>query len=270
MAAWFVLVGTVLVLVRIPFRHVEIVPEAVEFFPGIVLIPAAGILCGPAGVLGVAAGSLVTDAVFGTWGVAALIRAVAFAIGALIAERLWHGRSRPGRGRLVRFVLIGCAACLSVAAWQSLAGTWSGLYPFGYLVVLHLANHLLFICLFAPLVLRFAEAYWLPSVGGWRSAMDSEVVSADSPTWSAVLLWAGGAVACLYGCLAGGWVYDAWPTSAVIGTRTGAWVTVPVTCLLLVQLVGLYRPSSPSADSAPPSDPPRRFGHLLIAPIERG
>lgn len=266
MVVWFLLVGTALVLVRIPFRHVDIVPGAVEFFPGIVLVPAAGIFCGPAGVLGVAAGSLATDVLFGAWGLAALIRAVAFALGALIAERLWHDRSRPDRGRLAPFVLIGCAVSFSVAAWQSLAGTWSELYPIGYLVILHLANHILFTCLFAPLVVRSAEAYWLPSVGAWRSVMDGEFIGAEPPAWSASLLWAGGVAACLYACLAGGWVYGVWPTAAAVGTRTGAWVTVPVTCLLLAQLAGLYRPSSSTAVSAPP---PRRFGHLFISPIER-
>ncbi len=276
MVGWMATTFLALVLVRLLFRGLYLVPYVVDMNPGFILIPLAGMYFGPAGVLGVVLATPVGDALCGMWGSLTPVRMLAFGLTALLAERLWYGHqeeegpeadawmARHGRARIL---LIGLPVCLCTSGWLALAGAMLRLYPFAYLFCLHFLSTLVFYLLFAPAAHALIRHEWAPNFGTWRTVMANVITPGSRPFLGDVLIWSGGMAAAVVGLLASGLGYGIWPLPIPhLGLRAGIWVWIPVGLALLVQWVGLcWR------DRGLPKVKARdgRFDGLYIPPLEK-
>ena len=67
MLVFFAVTTVLLILARLPFLPMQLIPRHLDFQPGIVLVPLAAVFFGPAGVWGSLAASLLGDKLFGQW-----------------------------------------------------------------------------------------------------------------------------------------------------------------------------------------------------------
>lgn len=246
MAAWALLTTLVFALVRVPFARMQIIPFVAEFHPGFVLAPAAGVFGGPAGVLGVLAGSLLGDALLGLWGPMSGYRAAGQVFAALSAHALWWAAPRdagettePMWREALRFMAAGAPGAFSAAAFHGLGADTAHFYPFPAVAMTVLINNLLFLVLFAPAVIDVYRRHGFPAFGNWATVMDVDV-SVSRSAVGPVLIGSGGLAAYALGLLVGRWS-GGHPASgpAVLGTWSGWPVHLVVWLCLGVQLVGI-------------------------------
>lgn len=248
MVSWFLLTTGLLLLVRLPFVKAAMIPYYLEFQPGIVVVPLAGVFWGPAGALGVLTASLAGDWLLGMWGPLSAFRAVGLFIYAYSANRLWdfsethvgkRGGLTPHWGQTLRFLYVSWPGCCAAASWPALGADILRLYPFPYFVFLLLLNNLVFTTMLGPAFYRILARELVPHFGCWREVMKEH----PSPVLSVRGAWlhvTGCAGACVAGILLGGSVYRMWPDQAfVIGTSTGSLLVALVLPLMLLQVVGL-------------------------------
>lgn len=271
MAAWTVLTALVVAVVRLPFAGMQIIPFAVEFHPGFVLAPAAGVFGGPAGVAGVLLGSLLGDYLAGFWGPVTGWRAAGQVFAALSAHVLWWGgaagkeeRAAPPLRDMLRFAWAGTPGAVAAAAWVALGADVAHLYPFDGVATPLLLNNLFFLVLFAPAVIDFYLRHGLPAFGNWATVMGVDTSLGGSRA-GRILVWAGALGAYLLGLVTGG----AQPGGpAVLGTWSGWPAYLSVGMCLAVQGVGIVlalRPPRSRPREASPSPRP----HLrYLRPME--
>ena len=271
LAAWFVLCTALLLACRLLFAWCPVIPGVVPLRPGIVLVPLLGIFCGPAAVWAAACEALVGGVLTGLWGTLIAAQALAGALAAWMAQRLWDRHSSEAAAwrsaaSARRFLWLALPSVCALSAWPALAGAMAGLYPFPYLLLLHGAQDLLFLLLLGPVLYRWADGGWRPLFGTWHAALlPSE--RTPPPGWCHLLLWTGGLGAWILGVSVAGGVYGCrpWPGPA-LGATDGWWSWVVVWGFLLLQTLGL---ACPRVSPAPGTPPGRRFRHLHLPPIVR-
>lgn len=278
MVGWLMATILALVLVRLPFRGLYLVPYVVDMNPGFLLIPIAGMYFGPAGVLGAVLAAPIGDALCGMWGSLTPVRMLACGLTALLAERLWYGHQEEGpeadawlaRHGRVRMMLVGLPVCFCFAGWIALVGALLRLYPFAYLFCLHLGSTLVFYMLFAPAAHALIQHEWAPTFGTWRTVMADRITPGAQPFLGDVLIWVGGIAAGAVGLLASGLGYGIWPWPIPhLGLRAGIWVWIPVGLGLLVQVVGLVWRERGIPPNARVKAGRGRFDGLYLGPLEK-
>ena len=225
------------------FSRLHLIPLHLDFNPGIVLTPLAGILFGAAGAWSALAASLGADWLLGAPGTVSLFQAAGMTVFAWTAWRLWDAAPEPETawGRAVFFVLICVPAALSAAAWRALGSEMLGLYPYAYIVGVAAVHHLVFCILLGP-----------PLLIGWPHCGQAR---ANTTSLRRVGLIAGGAVAAvLLGVGISRSVYGIGPFEPfVLGLRAGRGVPAVVIPLLLIQCAALtgyaIRPNNRSKPS---------------------
>ena len=275
MVAWFLFGTFLLILARCPFAATPVLTGLIEFRPSVVLIPMAGIYAGPAGILCVLVASPLGDGLVGLWGPLTPVRAVASGLAAWMAHRLWDsvGQAKDATQcfswEWVRYVLVSLPSLMALGAWPALVGAMLRLYPFSYLLGLHLVLDVLFLLLLAPLVCTAAERWWQPAFGTWRSVMRNDGEMTGYSLFGDTLIWVGGLAACALGLLTSGLVYGTWPWDSYVLGQTDGWVSwILVLVCLLLQVVGLMHatPQAPQSGEAASSG---RFERFYLPPVER-
>lgn len=251
MIAWFFLTAVLELLVRLPFAKFQMIPHYLDFHPGVVLVPLAGIFFGPAGAWGSLAASLLGDRLLGLWGMASAFRAAGFFLFALSARRLWDFSWRsdsvaaamdPIWSRTGRFMLAAWPGCFIAASWQGLGSEVLRSYPFSYVASLLVMNNLLFCTLLGLPLYRLVARYGIPRFGTWRETMGLGGVSSPTTPLDAFFVAAGGLGACMIGWYAGRLFYHVGPMQPmVLGSYCGILVPVCVVPFLILQIVGLFR-----------------------------
>lgn len=237
------------VLSRVPFAHFQMIPHYLDFHPGAVLVPLAGVLFGPAGCWGSLAASVLGDRLMGPWGGISLFRAVGFFFFAWSAWKMWNLSLERGVGAIeprptwtctLRFVFASWAGCFAGAAWQALGSELLGAYPFTYVMTLLVLNNVLFCTMLGLPLYRLAARWWVRRFGWWGEALPS---GSGATTWVNAALVAGGALAaCLVGASISGMVYGVELFQPfVLGSRTGVLVPLAVIPLLISHALGALR-----------------------------
>jgi energy-coupling factor transport system substrate-specific component len=246
MVSWFLLTLVLFLLARLPFLKVPLIPYYVEYMPAIALAPLVGVFWGPAGALGVAAGSLAGDMLYGYWGLLSPYRALGLFLYAYSAWQLWdysmmrlgrRGGLDPNWGQTVRFLMVSWPGCFAAAVWPALGADQFRFYPLTYVASLLLFNNLLFVTLLGPAFYRILARELVPHFGCWRDVM-GEV---RPMTGRGAVLHLVGSIGCwVVVIFAGGMFYEMWPTqAAVLGSTTGRGLQYLVLPFLLMQVAGL-------------------------------
>ena len=269
MVAWFLLIAVAWVAVRLPFANVFFLASVAEFFPGFVLAPMAGLYAGPAGVAGIAAGTLLGDLLLGHWGEMTTFRVLAYGLSALYMMALSHpGRWTTDRREFWRIGFLLVPICLTAAAWIAAGGALRRLYPFAYLLGLNAAQFLVFSALFAPAVWHVLARHWIPRFGTWQEVLGQADDGDPAPFAGRMLIWVGALMACVAGALFSGFVYGVWPIgSSGLGQHTGAWVTIPVCLSLMLQIIGVFLCGRRIRSRTAPED--TRFERMYLPPLEK-
>ena len=247
--AWFALTVLLGVIARLPFAHFQIIPHYLDFHPGVILVPLAGVFFGPAGAWGSLAASLIGDWLVGPWGAISVFRALGLFFFALSAQKMWNfsfwfevGHLKPAHSwnHTARFILVSWAGCVLAAAWQGLGSELLRLYPFIYVASLLALNNILFTALLGLPLYRLMAGLWVPRFGTWEEAMGADA-GPGSPSLRNVLFIAGGAVA----AWAGGFyvselAYHVGPlVPFALGAHTGILVPLTVIPMLILNAAGL-------------------------------
>jgi hypothetical protein len=134
------------------FSRLHLIPLHLDFNPGIVLTPLAGVLFGPAGVISALAAALAGDWWLDSLSALSFFQAAGLAVFAWTAQRLWDARSGVAStwGRASAFVLVSVPGALAAAAWRALGSEMTGLYPYAYIVGVAAVHHLVFCALLGP------------------------------------------------------------------------------------------------------------------------
>ncbi len=251
LVVWFILTTVLAVLVRLPFIRVQLIPHYLDFHPGIVLVPLAGLFFGPAGAWGALAGSLLGDRLFGPWNGAVLYRALGAFLFALGTQRLWtfsfHPEGDPPQAtdtwnRTLRFVLVAWAGCFVAAAWQALGMEVRRMYPFAYVVSLLALNNLLFCALLGVPLYQVMVREWIPHFGTWQGVMGIPESEGRITRRNALFIFIGSVGACLAGLYVSSLFYRVGPLQPfVLGSTTGIGVTLMVVPFLLLQAWGVFK-----------------------------
>ncbi|MBU1909609.1 MAG: hypothetical protein KJ726_06160, partial [Verrucomicrobia bacterium] len=146
------------------FSRLQLIPHHLDFNPGIVLTPLAGILFGPAGVWSAMAAALAGNWLLGTLSGLSIFQGAGLAVFAWTAWRLWDTVSESGAswGRAAFFVLICVPGALAAAAWHALGSEMLRLYPYAYIVSVAAAHHLVFCALLGPPLILFTARFECP------------------------------------------------------------------------------------------------------------
>ncbi len=250
---WAFLAALAVIVSRLAFAAVEMIPHHLDFDPGVSLVPLAGVFLGASGAWGVGLGSLAADRLLGLSGWEVVLRALALFLFALGTRRLWDVSLRPDAatavpaaswGHTLRFLFASWPGCLVASAWGALASELARVYPFAYVVSLLALHHVLF-CTLLGLPLYRAMAMLRLPVSGWS----------PGPTrpGAAALIVAGSVGACVAGLLVSRTFYGIGPLEPfVIGTGTGWGVTAAVIPFLVLQAVGLFRRYRPISSTSSP------------------
>lgn len=211
------------------FSRLHLIPHHLDFNPGVVLTPLAGVLFGPAGVWSALAASLGADWILGTLGAGSLFPAAGMTVFAWTVWRLWDAVVESGAswGRAAFFVLACVPGSLAAAAWRALGSEMLGLYPYAYIVGVAAVHHMVFCTLLGPPLFMAAARFEHPRAG--RTTLLRAGVAV------------GGAVAAvLLGVGISRSVYGIGPFEPfVLGLRAGRWVPAAVIPLLVLQLAAL-------------------------------
>ena len=246
----FAVTTVLLILARLPFLPMQLIPRHLDFQPGIVLVPLAAVFFGPAGVWGSLAASLLGDKLFGQWNALSWYRAASFFFFALGTMRLWDAGIRrdapppePGRSWVMalRFTFVAMPGCFAAAAWRAIGSEMLRAYPFAYIVSLLVLNNLLFCTLLGSALYELLAGSRLARSGDWRAVMRVEDEGRAS-VFNALLIVATSLGACVAGLYISKVVYHMGPLQPfMLGTSTGpgvAWVVIP---LLLVHAWAVFR-----------------------------
>ena len=249
MVAWFIISILMILLFRLPFAPVQMMPFYLEFNPGIALIPLAGVFWGPAGVWGAFAATLLGDGLLGMWSELSIYRATGFFMLALTAQQLWYEplvrAQRERKHRIawrstLRFITVAIPGCMISAVWTGLGSELLGLYPFPYLASLVAVHHIALMTLLAPAMYRVMMTKLYPRWGTWQDVMQVNRYAHKGSTRRAVSLWVGSLGGYAAGCFAGASFYQIWPFEPyVLGTTCGVWLRVLVIPFILLHLSGL-------------------------------
>ncbi len=247
MVAWFIITMVILVIFRLPFAPVQMLPFCLEFNPSVVLVPLFGIFWGPAGAWGAAAAAVWGDKVLGMWSGLTFFKAAGFFMMALTAQQLWYEplvpscrmRQHDRRWRSIfRFVIIALPGSFAAAVWTGLGSEWFRLYPFPYLASLLVLHHVIFVTLLAPAAYSVMVRRFYPYWGTWRDVMHVKYEHKGSMR-RALSLWIGSLGAYAAGCFAGATFYRIQPLdSYVLGTTCGGWLPILVIPFMLLHLSG--------------------------------
>ncbi|MBP7829112.1 MAG: hypothetical protein KA248_04260 [Kiritimatiellae bacterium] len=230
-------------LSAILFSRLHLIPLHLDFNPGIVLTPLAGILFGAAGVWSALAASLAADWLLGALGAVSLFQAAGMGAFAWTAWRLWDAAPEPEAswGRAVFFVTVCVPGALAAAAWRALGSELLGLYPYAYIVGVAAVHHLVFCVLLGPPLLMAALRFEQPR-------------PAPTSLRRAGLIAGGAVAAVLVGVGISRSVYGIGPFEPfVLGLRAGRWVPAVVLPMLLLQLAALAGVRWPCRSRTPPA-----------------
>lgn len=242
-----------LVLLRLPFASLPVLPFYLEFNPAIVMVPVCAVLWGAPGAFGGALGVLAGDALCGMWNSMTPWRAAGTFLYGLLPWMLWESRTWGSRLRkhavswphAIRFLLTAVPGAFLCAALYGLGSQANHIYPFGYLSMLILVHHLFFLLPAGPILYRFL------SQEPENLERDSVVPSGEKflPRRRALLLIYLGA----YGAAPAGWAAEwlidgrRWNQVHMIGEYSGSLVTGFVCLFLLVLVAGISIRQRPAA-----------------------
>ncbi|MGD9875117.1 MAG: hypothetical protein AB7T27_12735 [Kiritimatiellia bacterium] len=231
MAAWFILGTVFLLLARLPFFAAPMIPNYIEFNPGIALVPLMGVFWGPAAVWSALLATLLGDWITGLWSSLSVWKALGIASMAFTAQYLWDtGAPNAYAGRkhtrswssTFHYLHAASAGCFVAAAWTGLGADMARLYPFPYISALILAHHLIFVNLLGIAFYRFSVREVIPDWGNWRSAMENEYPIPVPAHFASVSVWVTGTGACVAGWLIGAVFYRITPLRPyVLGNYCG-------------------------------------------------
>jgi len=250
MLALVAITTVLLILARLPFLPMQLIPRHLDFQPGIVLVPLAAVFFGPAGVWGSLAASLLGDKLFGQWNALSWYRAASFFFFALGTMRLWDTSIRrdasppePGRSWVMalRFTFVAMPGCFAAAAWRAIGSEVLRAYPFAYIVSLLVLNNLLFCALLGSALYELVAGSWVARLGNWREVVGPEDEGRTS-VFNGLLIVAASLGACVAGLCVSKAVYHIGPLQPfMLGTSTGPgvpWVVIP---LLLAHAWAVFR-----------------------------
>jgi hypothetical protein len=245
---WFLVTATAMTITRLPFAGFQTIPGHLDFSPGIVIVPLAGVFCGPVGAWGVAAGTLFADWLLGRLGWISLFRVLAVAVFALGSRRLWDFTWTGGaRGldrdwtRALQFVFITWPGCFAAAAWQALGSELLKFYPFAYIVSLEILNHLLFCTLVGVPLYGIMARLWVPYFGAWPAVQSGEDIGRSTRFANAAMILIGAVGAVVLGFWISSAFYHIGPMQPfILGSSTGWGLRVVVLLLLGVNAYGIF------------------------------
>lgn len=248
--AWFALTVLLGVLARLPFAHFQIIPHHLDFHPGVILVPLAGVFFGPAGAWGSLVASLIGDRLVGPWGAITVFRALGFFMFALSAERMWNfsfwfevGHVKPSHSwnHTARFILVSWLGCALAAAWQGLGSELLRLYPFTYVASLIALNNMLFCTLLGLPLYRLMASLWVPRFGTWDAVLGKRAGPGSPSIRNVIFVAGGGVLALLTGFCISALAYHIGPLEPfALGEHTGILVPLVVIPLLIVNAAGVF------------------------------
>lgn len=150
------LAALAMVVIRLPFIALPVLPYYLEFNPGVALIPLFAICWGPWAAVGIAVGTLLGDVVSGMWNGMTLYKVIGLAGFALVTARLIRSRpplEAPHSVPWPLWTLLSLPGILFSAAVNGLGAEWNHLYPFGYIVLITCIHHAFFCMTAGPLFL---------------------------------------------------------------------------------------------------------------------
>lgn len=250
MVVWVILTVLAGLLARLPFTQVPIIPHYLDFHPGIVLVPLAGVFFGPAGAWGSAIASVAGDAAFDMLDSLSFFRALGFFLCAWASQRLWavfpdfdnpQGKNTTWT-RTLRFIFTCWPGCFIAAVWQAFGAEWLRAYPFIYIASILTLNNLLFCTLLGLPLYRLMARHWVINFGTWRRVMAKSPLPGATSIANAGLIVIGAFGAGVVGWYVSETQYKVslWQPF-VLGTHTGVMLAWAVAPFLVMPLVGLLR-----------------------------
>ncbi len=263
MVAWVFITCGLILLFRLPFVSAQMIPYCLSFNPGVVFVPLAGALFGPAGVWGSLLAALLGDWITGMWGGLTVFRALGYALFAYHTQRLWDvpgGRERSPRPHdatwraTMRFLCIALSGCFVNGSWLGLGAEVWRLYPFPYFASLVVLHNAIFVVILGIPFYRIVVRDFVPHWGTWRDAMQENGRTPVVTIRKAILLWVGSVGSCCVGSFAG-WLFTGIRplTPFVLGTTCGWGVIAIVVLFLGLHVYGLR------AEKGQYADPRERF-----------
>lgn len=264
MVAWFIAAFLLFLLARLPFIKAPLLYGYVEFQPGIVLVPLLGVFWGPAGALGIALASVVGDLLFGYGGSLVFYRMFGLFLYAMSAKKLWdyfsmrdaaHPGIRPTWKQISRFMMASLPGAFLAAGWFAFGNHMVRSYPFSYVLMLVLANNLLFLLVLGPAFFHALARELVPHFGCWREVMKNSGVLPPIGIRGATLSFVGSFGAVTAGFLVGTNVYGHWPLDNFLegkwflASSSGPLLTWAVWPFLLMQVLAILWPEGVSLRS---------------------
>lgn len=170
----------------LPFKEIQLVPGLTTLRPANFLPVVAGLLFGPAGAWGAAAGNVVGDVFGGTWNAVSPFGAVANFFGAYVSYRVWGGfgplstgsrpdlRSPDQLWEYIAVVVVSSAVISAILGWgMELTGT----LPFAaFATLVFVSNSVVALALGPPVLYAL-----YPRVES-RGLLATQVLSESAPT----------------------------------------------------------------------------------------
>ncbi len=249
MVAWCLLTAVMILIARLPFFLVPIVPYHLDFNPGVALIPLSGVFFGPAGAWGAALATGTGDLLYGIGSVMTPFRVIGSFLFALASKKLWSlclTRSDlvpemiPTWRRTMRYMVVLAPGCFIDAAWNGFGSAVNGLYPFTYIAGIVLVHHLLFCAVLGPVLYRFFARELVPNFGHWRMIMHGEEQGFRLAFHNGAIIFIAAIGGWLAPFLVSGLVYGVWPfRHYYIGTIVAPQVYLAALPFLLAQIYTL-------------------------------
>jgi hypothetical protein len=237
--ACFLVLTLLAVAARAPFMGTPLLSFYLPLHPGLVLVPAAAVVWGPAAAWAGVASVLLGDRLGGCWTPLTGFRAAGVFFWAVATWRLAAGararrRDAPGWPLTLYAVLCAAPGALGAAAWTAWGADLLRLYPFPYVVSLEALHHLLFLGVLGPPFFRIALRYVARDYGTWDAVVRPGAAPAQAGRGAVVLMVCAPACAVAVGVLAGGLFCRMWPFQAfVLGTSCGWAVNALIVPFLL-------------------------------------
>ena len=257
LVAWFLITTLLTVLVRLPFFKAPIVPQFVDFHPGIVLVPLSAVFWGPAGALGSMAGTLIADWLTAMWTPISGFKAVGILFFALSSKRIWDaippiadtpgGHASTWRATL-RFLICSLPGICIAAMLPAWGCESAKLYPFTYIATLIFCHHILWVSLLGVALYRALAREMVPQFGTWRDVMDVDQRIRPVRGWGVLAQVVGGVGGLAASMLLSGWTFKIWPNQIyMLGSYTAPPVLICAGVGVVIFLVGLLwrQPATP-------------------------
>lgn len=242
-----------LILLRLPFAALPVLPFYLEFNPAILMVPVFAVLWGAPAAFGGALGVLGGDALCGMWNSMTPWKVAGTFLYGLLPWMLWESRVLGSRLRkhavswphAIRFLLTAVPGAFLCAALYGLGSQINHIYPFGYLSMLTLFHHLFFLLPGGPLLYRFLSRE-PENLKPDRFSPDRE--SFFSRRRALLLTYVGACGAAPAGWAAEWLIYGRrWNQVHMIGERSGNLVTAFVWLFLMMLVVGVVLRRRPNA-----------------------